>query len=480
MDGESSSRLYKLKFYCQICNKQLKDKDGYNCHLNSNYHKQNIEIVADNPQFYINNYSKEFESGYLDILKRNYAKNWISANKIYQEYISDKNATHMNATKWSTLTGFIKYLESTGRIEFREEIKDKDIKEVKIKYIDNTPQGIAEKSRVEKKKREEMYLEKLKEKKIFDQMMRDKEYEQKQKRKFESQDINFEKNREVLHLNENKGSDVNNSDLKQNIEISLNLGEKSKIITNRVKGLMNKFKEANNNFKNSLSNKKNQDDKDKDQEKKPNNKLKDIIENLDKKENKMKNEKTHIDLVINNTENNLDEKYLCKKKIREKDEEYEEIMNVKSIIKNEAYNKDRADEDKDNDKYLKEYFDKEDPWIKKDLIVRIKDNNLSGGEYYDMKALIIKVFDGFLAEIKLLETKTILRIDQEYLQPIIPKINSPVEILYGKNKGQIGILKEINNNSNSALIDISVDNIDEIIYVDLNGICKINYYQESE
>ena len=35
----------------------------------------------------------------------------------YQEYISDKNHVHMNATCWSTLNGFIDSLAQSGVVE---------------------------------------------------------------------------------------------------------------------------------------------------------------------------------------------------------------------------------------------------------------------------------------------------------------------------------------------------------------------------
>jgi len=72
-----------------------------------------------------------------------------------------------------------------------------------------------------------------------------------------------------------------------------------------------------------------------------------------------------------------------------------------------------------------------------------------------------------------------LRIDQEFLEPIIPKLNSHVEILYGKNKGKIGILKQVYENTKTALLETSIDNIDEIFHVYLNGICKVFCNEEN-
>jgi len=67
----------------------------------------NMRLFSENPDKYIEEYSQEFEEGYLEVLRRKYYGQKILANKVYQDYISDKMHTHMNATKWTTLTSFI-------------------------------------------------------------------------------------------------------------------------------------------------------------------------------------------------------------------------------------------------------------------------------------------------------------------------------------------------------------------------------------
>jgi len=57
----------------------------------------------------MNSFSREFEKNFVDILKRKGGRR-IKANEIYQEYIKDRNHFHMNATVWSTLSGFVAYI----------------------------------------------------------------------------------------------------------------------------------------------------------------------------------------------------------------------------------------------------------------------------------------------------------------------------------------------------------------------------------
>jgi DNA/RNA-binding protein KIN17 len=39
----------------------------------------------------------------------------VLANKVYQEYIADKNHIRMNSTNWTSLTGFCLYLGREGK-----------------------------------------------------------------------------------------------------------------------------------------------------------------------------------------------------------------------------------------------------------------------------------------------------------------------------------------------------------------------------
>lgn len=68
-----------------------------------------MRLFADNSGRIIHEFSREFEKGFMQILSRHGSKR-ISANKVYQEYIQDKNHIHMNATAWSTLTGLCMHL----------------------------------------------------------------------------------------------------------------------------------------------------------------------------------------------------------------------------------------------------------------------------------------------------------------------------------------------------------------------------------
>lgn len=107
--------LQKLRWYCQMCQKQCRDENGFKCHTMSESHHRQLLLFADNANRYMDQFSKEFSHGYLNLLKRQFGTRRVPANRVYQEYIADRGHIHMNATIWLTLTAFVKYLGRTGQ-----------------------------------------------------------------------------------------------------------------------------------------------------------------------------------------------------------------------------------------------------------------------------------------------------------------------------------------------------------------------------
>ena len=129
--------LQKLKFYCEMCNRQCKDENGFKCHTQSETHKRSMELFTTDPKSFIEKFSYDFETSFMDIVRMKYANKRAVANKVYKEYISDKDHTHLNSTKWATLNSFLIYLEKTGKCKIEEGEKGP-----LITYIDTSPYGI--------------------------------------------------------------------------------------------------------------------------------------------------------------------------------------------------------------------------------------------------------------------------------------------------------------------------------------------------
>ncbi|XP_036144211.1 DNA/RNA-binding protein KIN17-like [Monomorium pharaonis] len=140
--------LQKLRYYCQMCKKQCRDHNGFKCHTMSESHHRQMLMFTENANQFIDRFSQEFLHGYVNLLKRQFGTRRVPANRVYQEYISDKGHIHMNATKWLTLTAFVKWLGSTGKC-----IVDETEKGLYITLINRDPEALVAQEKEAKRKR---------------------------------------------------------------------------------------------------------------------------------------------------------------------------------------------------------------------------------------------------------------------------------------------------------------------------------------
>ncbi|KAF9373000.1 hypothetical protein CPB97_000870 [Podila verticillata] len=157
--------LQKLRWFCQICEKQCRDENGFKCHITSESHQRKILLVAESPEKYVNNYSAEFQRDFMKLLSSRYGTRRVNANLAYQEFIADRTHLHMNATKWATLSEFAMHLGKEGLA-----IVDETPKGWFITWIDNSPKTLARQEAIAKKERMEMDDEQREQKLIQQQI----------------------------------------------------------------------------------------------------------------------------------------------------------------------------------------------------------------------------------------------------------------------------------------------------------------------
>ncbi|KAH7650422.1 hypothetical protein FG379_003494 [Cryptosporidium bovis] len=127
-----SKGLQKLRWYCQLCEKQCKDENGFKCHRNSDSHLRQMKLFENNPKKLLDDYSKQFERAFMKLMRTRYSRTKVLANTVYNDIVHDKNHIHMNATIWTTLTQFIHYLSDTNKC-----IIENSDKGWYIQYIDH-------------------------------------------------------------------------------------------------------------------------------------------------------------------------------------------------------------------------------------------------------------------------------------------------------------------------------------------------------
>ncbi|KAG7379075.1 hypothetical protein PHYPSEUDO_009083 [Phytophthora pseudosyringae] len=143
--------LQKLRWFCQVCQKQCRDENGFKCHTTSEAHQRQMLIVANDPDKFMSGYSEMFEEAFLENLRRRHGTKRMRATHVYNEYIADKLHVHMNATQWETLGSFVQYLGRTGKC-----VVDETEKGWHLQYVDRDPKAIARQEELEKKKKAEL------------------------------------------------------------------------------------------------------------------------------------------------------------------------------------------------------------------------------------------------------------------------------------------------------------------------------------
>ena len=133
-----SMGLQKLRFYCQMCQKQCRDENGFKCHIVTENHLRQMQLFAENSDEILNEFSTNFKKGFIEILSHRHGTKRVEANKVYQEYIAHKDHIHMNSTVWTSLTDFCKYL---GRESLA--VVDETEQGWYVQFIDRDPRAVA-------------------------------------------------------------------------------------------------------------------------------------------------------------------------------------------------------------------------------------------------------------------------------------------------------------------------------------------------
>lgn len=165
-----SKGLQKLRWYCQICEKQCRDDNGFKCHTMSEGHLRQMLVVGESAGKHIADYTSRFQGEFVALLSRRWGTKRVRVNQVYQEYIQDKNHLHMNATRFLSLTEFAKHLGKTGVCHV-----DETEKGWFVSWIDNSPKALAKAEANQKKERGEMDDEMRQRKLIQEQIERARE-----------------------------------------------------------------------------------------------------------------------------------------------------------------------------------------------------------------------------------------------------------------------------------------------------------------
>ncbi|KAL4972227.1 domain of Kin17 curved DNA-binding protein-domain-containing protein [Aspergillus desertorum] len=159
--------LGRLRWYCQACERQMRDENGFKCHVQSESHVRQVLLIGEDPKRYIEDFSRQFIKNFLDLLRTTHGEKKVHINQFYQQVIADKEHIHMNATKWKSLTQFAAHLGREGLCHVEETEKG-----LFVSYIDRSPEAMRRREAVMKKERQDRGDEEREQRLIQEQVER--------------------------------------------------------------------------------------------------------------------------------------------------------------------------------------------------------------------------------------------------------------------------------------------------------------------
>lgn len=162
-----SKGLQRLRWYCQVCEKQCRDENGFKCHTQSESHVRQMLVIGEDAKKFISDYTSQFQRDFLQLLRTSHGEKKINANHFYQEYIANKEHVHMNATKWISLSEFVKFLGREGICRVED-----DEKGLFVSWVDNSPDALRRQEAIRKKERQDRGDEEREQKAIREQVER--------------------------------------------------------------------------------------------------------------------------------------------------------------------------------------------------------------------------------------------------------------------------------------------------------------------
>ena len=94
-------------------------------------------------------------------------------------------------------------------------------------------------------------------------------------------------------------------------------------------------------------------------------------------------------------------------------------------------------------------------WLQKGIVVKIVNKKLKDGAFYKEKAVVADVIDDFTGELHVISNGKKLRMDQEDLETVIPKVGGLVVILQGAFRGESAVLKMLDEDKFCVSVEIA-------------------------
>ena len=407
--------LQKLRWYCQMCQKQCRDENGFKCHCMSESHQRQMQVFGMAPERVVEGFSEEFLETFLALIRRAHRHSRVAATVVYNEYIADRHHVHMNSTRWATLTEFVKFLGREGYCKVEDTPKGWF-----MTYIDRDS--------------EQAVKARLKRKRIKSDMAEDERQERMIARQIERAQKSLAKANDGDDGNVAEGESESEYDSEEEYSGSDDGGEK----------LEDGSKEAN----------------------KATGKI--AIALQKSAPGPMVNpfeDKPKVNFGFDEEDSGVREK------------EKDAVANKKGKdVKAAEPRRSALDELMKEEEKAKEKSNRKDYWLCPGIVVKVMSKSLAQKGYYKQKGVVKKVIDKYVGEIEMLESKHVLRVDQDELETVIPQIGGLVRIVNGAYRGSNARLLSVDTEKFCAKVQVEKGLYDGKVLraVEYEDICKIS------
>ena len=370
-----------------------------------------MRLFAENPDQQIDEFSAEFERGFVEMLSYRHGTKRVLANRVYQEYIGDKHHIHMNATIWTSLTEICKYLGKEGKVT-----ADETEKGWFIQYIDRDPRLLAKQAAMDQRKVVE-----------YDQ-------EERTKRSIELQIAACAESERRKRLE--NGDDENDQQIAVNEDLTREEGDKIEIAFGTKTGLLSKgikrpLKSISFGFdKSSLSVSETEGEGKGESENKSSSR--DSREEEPQSKRFLPPSSSFSSSNSSTSTSSTFQPFLppstssLKPTSSSTSTSTSTSVQAARTVPMSAMEQIRMEEEKKKNalrqKQKEAVAENTEYWLQPGIVVKILNKKVGNGKFYQRKAVVLEVIDEYVGELNVLECNTILRIDQEHLETVIPKV----------------------------------------------------------
>lgn len=420
---QKQNGLGRLRLYCQMCEKQCRDENGFKCHAATPAHQTNLALFASQPELFVDRFSKQFLSGFIGVLQQRYGSNPVAANTVYQDYIKDKEHVHMNSTRWSTLSEFAKDLGRRGicRVDERDGA-------LWVVFIDRHA--------IERKQRAQE----------IDRIRLDDEERAEQSLARQMENVLGDMEDDTREYDEKPAAPLAPVDIRLSHGSAAERVSLSKTVSESAFKSLKSSKLADGGRNN---------------------------EETDIRRRDRKKKLTVLDEIM--AEDRAREEAL-----QTRFGAFSGLRSTAAAVHREEIGSDKKHHVATPDVSAKPAAIAKRPgkappltapWLCVGITVKCVTKSLKGGPYYKQKGIVQSLRDKYTAVVRLNESEAVLEMDQDDLETVLPKPGGPVVFLRGEHKGKRGILQCFDEKSYSASVHIEASS-PPLYGIDYDIICK--------